>query len=91
MSQINDFKELVEGREYNIHCKPLNVTNKARFISHDTTILKRDITYWQFSERNYPIVTRDKLRLMFKDDDYPITVFALWGFDLRHNIITETN
>lgn len=88
---ITDFKQLQEGKVYELHCKQFNSTNKARFICGDTTVLKRDISYWQFSERWYTPISKMQLRIMFEKDEYPLNLFALWGHDLKHNTITEIN
>ena len=88
MKQITDLKQLQEGKEYNIYCKQFDVTNKARFVSGDTTVLKRDISYWTFSEFGNNINKRE-LTIMFIKDIYPVNLFALWGHDLKHNVITE--
>ncbi len=85
---IQSFKELQEGKEYEIYCKQFDVVNKARFICGDTTHLKRDISYWQFS-RGFTPIDRRQLTIMFLKDNVPLNVFALWGHDLKHNTITE--
>jgi len=65
MKQITDFKKLQAGKEYDIYCKAFDVVNKARFICGDTTILKRNISYWQFSERNFTPINKQQLTIMF--------------------------
>jgi len=91
MKKIENFSQLIEGKEYDVYCKAFDVHNKARFICGDTTILKRDISYWQFSERGFTPMDKAKLTIMFIEDDYPLNVFALYGWDLKYNIITEIN
>jgi hypothetical protein len=88
---ISNFSELTEGIEYEIYCHQFDVKNKAIFICGDTTHLKRDISYWQFSERGFIPINRLQLIIMFLKDDVPWNVFALWGHDLKHNTITEIN
>lgn len=83
------FDELKEGTEYSIYCKPFDVSNDARLISFDTTGLNRPIAYFQFTSRNYKPINKEQLKLMFKNDTYPHTVFALWDFDLENNFITK--
>lgn len=89
MKQITNFKELQEGKEYEIYCKPFDVVNKAVFVSHDTTILKRPITYWQFTGWGERIINRQQLMIRFLHDTCPNNLFALWDFDLKNNIISE--
>ena len=88
---ITDFSQLQEGKEYEIYCKQFDVINRAQFICGDTTHLKRDISYWQFSERVFTPISKRQLQIMFINDTYPMNVFALWSFDLKHNTITEIN
>lgn len=86
---ITDFSQLQEGKEYEIYCKQFDVINRAQFICGDTTHLKRDISYWQFSERGFTPINKRQLTIMFIKDEYPMNVFALYGRDLQHNIVTE--
>lgn len=91
MTQITDFGQLKEGKEYNVFDHQFNVTNKCRFICHDTTELKRPITYWQFAGyRGGPLLTREKLRSLFDANIYPNS-FAMWDFCLKYITITEIN
>jgi len=83
------WEQLKEGSEYEIYCKPFDVTNKARLISFDTTILKRRIAYFQFSDRHFNPINKQQLTIMFMKDIYPGNngVFALWDHDLKNNDI----
>lgn len=89
MAQITSFSQLQEGKEYNVFDHQFNVTNKCRFICHDTTELKRPITYWQFSGyRGGPLLTKERLRRLFDENVYP-NAFSMWDFEMNYNTITE--
>lgn len=88
---ITNLKDLQPGKEYNIYCQQFEVNNKARFICGDTTVLKRDIGYFQFADRGYKPVTGLQLKAMFINATYPHTIFALCGTDLKSNTITPIN
>lgn len=91
MAAITNINQLQPGKVYNIHCTQFDVTNKARFICGDTTGLRRDIGYFQFSDRGYNPVSESQLKEMFTKGQYPYTVFALWQHDLKNNVITAIN
>lgn len=89
---INSISDLEKGKEYNLYSIQFDANNTARFICGDTTELKRDIGYFQYSKRDYTPVNETRLRQMFKDDTLPHTVFALWGWELGQTYsITEIN
>lgn len=90
--QITNLAELVEGKEYLMYSAQFDATNIARFICGDTTEMKRELSYWQFSRRGYsPLRNKTQLANNFKNDIYNPTVFVLWDFDLKYYTITEIN
>lgn len=91
MQPITNFKELEEGKEYNIFSQRFNVTNRARFICGDhNEVLNRPISYWQFIRPGTRIIKKEQLKRMFKENIYP-DAFVLWDFNLTSNTITEIN
>lgn len=86
---ITSFDELVEGKTYSIYSEQFKKANICRLICFDTTGLKRPISYWQMTDRGYTPISKERLTEMFKKDQYPHTVFALWNHELKRNIITE--
>lgn len=89
MPQITEFNQLKKGKVYSLHSHQFNATNKAQLICFDTTPLNRNISYWRYTERGHSPMTEERLRQMFKDDNYPMHVFALWDFCLPRYTITE--
>jgi len=78
------FDQLREGEIYNIHSKQFNVTNKARLISFDTTSLNRNIAYFQFSDRGYKPVSKERLIQAFAKDEDPGEIFSMWDFEVSN-------
>lgn len=85
-----NFSQLKEGETYSIFNSQFNCTNRAKLVSFDTMGLNRPIAYFHLCDRP-GTMTKERLASMFKNDQYPHNVFALWDHDLSTHIITPIN